>query len=313
MQRVFGGETEDRVHWPPLPLDEWEPTRDTLHMWTQIVGKTRLKLSPWVNHWWHVAMYVTPRGLTTSAIPYPHGRDTFEVEFDFHRHVVAIRTSTGVDQTIGLYPRSVADFYAEYMTRLKALGVHFKITTKPSEVPDPIPFDRDETHASYDGQSAKRFWQALADVDRVFHRFRSSFIGKCSPVHFFWGSFDLAVSRFPGRRAKVQPGADPITREGYSHETISVGFWPGDRNFRHAAFYSYTHPKPRRLDKEPVRPREAFYGAPGLKMFLLKYDDVRATGSPEDAVLDFCQSTYEAGARLRAWDRERLERQPAAP
>jgi len=223
--------------WPPLPLSEWERTRDTLHIWMQMVGKTRLAFTPLVNHWWNVTLYVTARGLTTSAIPY--GGRIFDVEFDFITHTLLIRTSDGASRALPLSPRPVADFYAEYAAALGALGIDLRISTTPSEVPDPIPFERDREHASYDPEYAHRFWRVLTGVDRVFKEFRARFIGKCSPVHFFWGSFDLAVSRFSGRRAPERKDADSITREGYSHEVISCGFWPGDNNVKTATFYCY--------------------------------------------------------------------------
>jgi len=291
--------------WPPLPLSEWERTRDTLHMWMQMVGKTRLAFTPLVNHWWNVTLYVTARGLTTSAIPY--GGRIFDVEFDFITHTLLIRTSDGASRALPLSPRPVADFYAEYAAALGALGIDLRISTTPSEVPDPIPFERDREHASYDPEYAHRFWRVLTGVDRVFKEFRARFIGKCSPVHFFWGSFDLAVSRFSGRRAPERKDADSITREGYSHEVISCGFWPGDNNVKTATFYCYTAPAPPGLEREAIRPNAASYNA-GLGMFLLKYDDVRVAESPTQALLEFCQSTYEAGARLAKWDRESLER-----
>jgi hypothetical protein len=300
-------EDAGRNEWPPLDFADSEATIDTVHMWTQIVGKTRLALTPLENHWWNVALYVTTCGLNTSAVPFRHA--SFEAEFDFIEHKLALRTSSGKTATIRLYPRSVADFYKEYMAQLRALGIEVSIFRKPVEFDDPTPFDQDEHHASYDTRVIENLRRILIGSDRVFKEFRSRFTGKCSPVHFFWGSFDLAVTRFSGRRAPVAPDADSITREAYSHEVISCGFWPGDRRFKHAAFYSYTAPAPPGLDREAVRPTAAYW-EPALGEFILKYDDVRAAESPGQAILAFCQSTYEAGAKLAKWDRGSLERQP---
>jgi len=293
------------LEWPPLPYSEWESTRDTLHMWTQIVGKTRKGLTPLVNHWWNVTFYVTPRGLTTSTIPF--GREAFEVQFDFIRHRLLISTSTGAERSIELRPRSVADFYGEYMASLHSLGIEVKIHTTPDEFDDKTPFEQDSKHASYDKKYVENFWRILLNADRIFKQFRAPFLGKCSPVHFFWGSIDLAVTRFSGKRVAPPKGADAMTREGYSHEVISCGFWPGDRRYKQAAFYSYTMPAPAGLEKEKVRPSSAYWDTQ-MGEFFLKYDDVRAAASPEQAILDFCQSTYEAGAKLGQWDRQALER-----
>jgi hypothetical protein len=293
------------TEWPPLDFVDGEDTFDTVHLWTQIVGKTRLVLTPLENHWWNVPLYVTPCGLTTSPIPFH--QESFEAEFDFIEHKLALRTSGGQAATIRLYPRSVADFYKEYMAQLRALGIEVSIYRKPAEFDDTTPFDQDEHHVSYNTTVIESFRKILVGTDRVFKAFRSRFIGKCSPVHFFWGSFDLAVTRFSGRRAPVAADADPITREAYSHEVISCGFWPGDRRFKHAAFYSYTAPVPPGLGLEIARPSAAYW-EPQLGEFILKYEDVRASESPEQAILEFCQSTYEAGAKLAKWDRESLER-----
>lgn len=291
--------------WPPLPFSEWENTCDTVHMWTQIVGKTRLTLAPLVNHWWNVALYVTPSGLTTSSIPY---RNTaFEVEFDFLFHRLIVRTSNGVEHIIQLYARSVADFYAEYMSTLRSLGIEVSIKRTPVEFDDLTPFDEDRHHASYDKTYVERFRRILANADGILNQFRSPFIGKSSPVHFFWGSFDMAVTRFSGRRAPVRLDADSINREAYSHEVISCGFWPGDRRFKEPAFYSYTAPSPPGLANESILPQAAYWDNQ-LGEFILKYDDVRISKSPERAILDFCQTTYEAGAKLAQWDRDVLER-----
>jgi hypothetical protein len=295
--------------WPPLPLAEWENTRATLHMWTQIVGKTRLALSPYLNHWWQVPLYVSARGLTTSMIPYRER--AFEIDFDFVRHNLWIQVSDGTEGTIALYPRTVADFYREYMGALHSLGIDLKIYTLPVEIPNPIHFEQDYEHASYDADAVNRFWRILMNSDRVLNQFRGGFIGKSSPVHFFWGSFDLAVTRFSGRRAPERPGADPITREAYSHEVISCGFWPGDSRFPEPAYYAYAAPVPPGLAAETVQPQKAFYSQE-LGEFLLRYDDVRAAESPDEAILGFCESTYDAAARLENWDCAALERNRAA-
>jgi hypothetical protein len=291
--------------WPALPLDQWEDARATLHMWTQIVGKVRLRLTPLVNHWWNVPLYVSARGLTTSQIPY-HDR-AFELCFDFLQHRLVLETSDGQAQSIPLAPRSVADFYQDFMAMLQSVGIEVKIWKIPAEIPNPIPFDQDRTHASYDPEFAQRLWRILLSVDAVFNQFRSRFIGKSSPVHFFWGSFDLAVSRFSGRRAPVAANADPITREAYSHEVSSVGFWPGSGDMKEAAFYSYTVPAPDGFKDARVLPAAAYFH-PQLSEFILKYEAVRSSKSPTAALLDFCQSTYEAGARPGNWDRRALER-----
>jgi hypothetical protein len=291
--------------WPPLPYEDWKDTYETLHMWTQIVGKVRMELSPFVNHWWHVTFYVTARGLTTSPIPYRGS--TFEVDFDFIDHNLFIQTSEGASKAMPLISRSVADFYREFMEALRSLNIYVIINTLPSEVTNPIRCDVDEVHASYDPEYANRFWRILVQTDNVFKAFRSQFIGKSSPVHFFWGGFDLAVSLFTGRRAPERPGADRMIRESTSHEEFSCGFWPGGENFRAPTYYSYTLPEPTGLNEASVRPSQAFY-SPELSEFFLRYDDVRTSGEPEKMLMDFLQSTYEAGANLAHWDREALER-----
>ena len=293
------------AEWPALSFPDWEKTCDTVHLWTQIVGKTRMAFEPLQNHWWNVALYVTPIGLTTSTIPC--GGRTFAIDFDFVSHRLVLVTSDGRDHRIGLSARSVADFYKEYMASLRLLGIEVKIDRTPAEFDDTTPYDVDEHHASYDRGHVEDFHRILTNADRVLKKFRARFIGKCSPVHFFWGSFDLAVTRFSGRPAAVKPDADPITREAYSHEVSSCGFWPGDRRFGHAAFYSYAAPSPEGLAGESVRPDAAHWN-PQLGEFILKYDDVRAAESPEAVILDFCQSTYEAPAKLARWDRTALER-----
>jgi hypothetical protein len=291
--------------WPELPFDAWQDTCATLQMWTQIVGKVRLALSPLVNHWWEVALYVTARGLTTSPIPYADG--IFEVQFDFITHTLTIQTSWNSSKSIALKPQSVAAFYAEFMSALRSLGIEVKIWTMPVEIQNPIRFEDDTQHASYDPEYAHRFWQILTLCDTVFKEFRSHFIGKDSPVHFFWGSFDLCVTRFSGRRAPERPGADPITREAYSHEVISAGFWSGGGDVKGAAFYAYAAPEPPEFSAQKVKPAAAFYH-PQMKEFLLMYDDVRQSDSPREALLSFLQSTYEAGANLAHWNRKDLER-----
>jgi Family of unknown function (DUF5996) len=291
--------------WPALHLSEWANTCATLHMWTQIVGKVRLALSPLVNHWWEVPLYVSARGLNTSPIPYK-GR-VFEVEFDFIDHQLTITTCENDVAIIPLEPRSVADFYAEFMAALRSLNIEVKIWPMPVEIPNPIRFDQDRTHKSYDPEYAHRFWRILVNVDSVFKEFRAGFIGKNSPVHFFWGSFDLAVSRFSGRRAPERPGADRVTREAYSHEVISAGFWPGGGAVTDTAFYAYAAPEPAGYGGRDVRPAKAFYNEE-MHEFFLNYEDVRTSESPRNALLEFCQSTYDAGADLAKWDRANLER-----
>jgi hypothetical protein len=294
--------------WPSLPLEEWKDTYATLHMWTQIVGKIRLVQTPLVNHWWNVPLYVTPRGLTTTAIP--HGTRSFEIDFDFISHRLDIKTDDGQSRGLALRPRSVADFYSELMATLRELNLEVSIHAKPDEVADPIPFGEDEVHASYDAEYANRWWRIMLQSDRVFKEFRSRFIGKCSPVHFFWGSFDLAVTRFSGRRAPEREGADSITREAYSHEVISHGFWPGSGNVLEPAFYSYTAPEPVGLPEAKIRPAAGFYNA-GTSGFILPYEAVRTAGDPDRVLTEFLQSTYEAGATLANWDRAALERAAA--
>lgn len=294
--------------WPSLPLDSWKDTYATLHMWTQIVGKVRLALTPLVNHWWNVPLYVTARGLTTSLIPY--GERSFELRFDFLKHQLVLETCEGVVKALALAPRSVADFYQEFMSMLRAQNINVKIWHMPVEIPNPIPFDQDRLHASYDPKAAENFWRILMSVDAVFKEFRSRFIGKSSPVHFFWGSFDLAVTRFSGRKAPERPGADKMTREAYSHEVSSVGFWPGSSGMSDAAFYSYAAPEPDGFKQAPVQPKAAGYNA-SLGEFLLPYEDVRKAESPSSSLLQFCQSTYDAAANLGKWDRVALEREAA--
>ncbi len=299
----------DNSRWPPLVYADWQDSCATLHMWTQIVGKIRLVLAPPVNHWWHVPLYLTSRGLTTSPMPYA-GR-TFQIDFDFIDHVLRIETSDGRQDSLALVPRSVADFYAEIMGRLRALDLEVRIWPVPVEIADPIPFDQDRMHASYDPVQVNRFWHALAQIDQVFAAFRSRFIGKVSPVHFFWGSFDLAVTRFSGRGAPPPPSnpniPDLVNQEAYSHEVSSCGFWPGNGGFGQAAFYSYAYPQPAGFGEVPVRPRAAYYGK-DLGEFILPYEAARQSASPSETLLEFLQSTYAAAADLAKWDRAALEK-----
>ena len=297
--------------WPSLPLDAWQNTYATLHMWTQVVGKIRLALAPKINHWWQVPLYVTSRGLTTSPIPY--GTRTFQVDFDFRDHRLCIETSDGDRRSFALVPRSVAAFYQETMAALRSLDLEVTIWTTPVEVPDPVPFEQDDEHAAYDPEYAQRFWRILVQADRVFTQFRSRFLGKVSPVHFFWGSFDLAVTRFSGRPAPRHPGApsvaDFVTREAYSHEVSSCGFWPGGGGIDAPVFYAYAYPEPDGFAEYPIQPREAYYSQ-DLREFLLPYDVVRTADTPDDVLLAFLQSAYEAAANLGKWDRAALERAP---
>lgn len=296
--------------WPSLPLNEWKDTAATLHMWTQIIGKIRLSQTPWINHSWHVTLYVTSRGLTTSPIPY--GLKTFQVDFDFIDHKLVIETSDGNVRLLDLRPRTVADFYSQVMSSLKSLGIDVAIHTTPNEIPDPIPFEEDHKNASYDADYANRFWRVLVQTDRIFKEFRAHFIGKCSPVHFFWGSFDLAVTRFSGRTAPPHPGGVPhmpdvVAREAYSHEVSSCGFWPGGGAIDYPAYYAYAYPTPEGFKDYKIKPKGAFYSN-DLGEFLLPYDEVRTSDDPDAALLGFLQSTYAAAADLAKWDRAALER-----
>jgi len=296
--------------WPVLRLADWRDTYATLHMWTQIIGKIRLELAPRVNHWWNVPLYVSPHGLTTSLIPY--GNRHFDMEFDFFADQLIIRTSDPRSATVALAPRSVADFYQAVMAELRSLGLEVKIWKMPVEVADAIPFDQDTVHSAYDAEAVRRLWRILLSVDAVFNVFRARFLGKSSPVHFFWGSFDLAVTRFSGRRAPERSDPDPVLRkimqEAYSHEVISAGWWPGAGEIQDAAFYCYAAPPPSGFGQQPVGPSQAFYHS-GLGEYLLMYDDVRRAKSPSKALMEFLQSTYEAGATTGNWDR--LEREAA--
>jgi hypothetical protein len=294
--------------WPELPWEAWQETAATLHMWTQIVGKVRLRQMPWINHSWHVTLYVSPSGLTTSAIPY--GDRLFQVDFDFVRHRLAITTSDARSRSLPLEPQTTADFYASFMTALRELGLEVRISARPNEVEPAIPFAQDREHASYDGDAVHRFWRALVQVDRVFTRFRAGFRGKTSPSHFFWGSFDLAVTRFSGRRAPDHPGGYPnmpldVMREAYSHEVSSAGFWPGGQQMPYPIFYAYAYPTPAGFSDAEVRPEAAGWNAE-LGEFVLPYEEVRQATSSERALMDFLESTYAATARLADWDVEAL-------
>lgn len=295
--------------WPELPLAAWQDTAATLHLWTQIVGKVRLVQSPWVNHSWHVTLYLTSEGLTTS--PIPHGRRTFEIAFDFIHHRLTLRTSDGAAGGFALEPRTVASFHAELMGQLRDLGLAVSIRRWPNEIADPLPFDEDETHRAYDPEFANRYWRALVQADRLFKDFAARFTGKTSPVHYFWGAPDLAVSRFSGRRAPQHPGGVPhlpdwVVRDAYSHEVSSCGFWAGGGPVPSAAFYSYIYPEPAGFS-EAIVDSPAYYSGE-LREFILPYDAVRTSTSPDETVLRFLQRTYEAGAELAAWDRKALER-----
>jgi Family of unknown function (DUF5996) len=294
--------------WPSLPFAEWKDTCATLHMWLQIVGKIRLALAPWTNHSWHVTLYVTSRGLTTS--PIPHGSHTFEIRFDFVEHELRILKSDGALRALKLRAQSVAKFYGELMSALRELDLAVEINTMPNEVSDPIPFERDEQHRSYDPEYANRFWRVLVQTDRVFKEFRARFCGKCSPVHLFWGAPDLAVTRFSGRAAPPHPGgiphlADAITREAYSQEVSSLGFWPGNADSPTPIFYSYAYPEPPGFADAKVRPEAAAYLSQ-LHEFILPYDAVRTADSPDEMLLDFAQSTYDAASTLGKWERAAL-------
>ncbi|MEX2302491.1 MAG: DUF5996 family protein [Bryobacterales bacterium] len=296
--------------WPSLPLEAWSDTLATLHLWTQIVGKVRLAQCHWVNHSWHVTLYVTARGLTTS--PIAHGVRTFQIDFDFVDHQLRVQSSNGGSGGFALEPQSVATFYARLMAELKRLELPVEIHGVPNEVADPTPFAQDETHSAYDREYANRFWRILVQTERVFQQFRARFIGKCSPVHLFWGAPDLAVTRFSGRRAPEHPGGipnlpDTVTREAYSHEVSSAGFFAGGGPIAYPAFYSYSYPAPPGFAEAAVKPDAAFYSK-DFGEFILPYDAVRQSKSPDDTLLEFLQSTYEAAAELGTWDRASLER-----
>ena len=304
-----------RISWPELPTAAWRETYETLHLWTQIVGKVRLARTPWLNHSWHVALYVTARGLTTS--PIPDGLRTFQIDFDLIDHILRISTSDGARRQLALAGQSVASFYSAVMADLTELGIDITIDEMPNELPEPIRFSQDNRHASYDPAAVRRFFQMLANADRVFKQFRTGFLGKASPVHFFWGSFDLAVTRFSGRRAPRHPGgvphlSDAVACEAYSHEVSSAGFWPGSGAIDYPAFYSYAYPEPAGFRATKVRPEAAFFSE-ALGEFILPYDAVRLAAQPDQALLEFLQSTYEAAANAAKWDRAALECAPGQP
>ena len=304
-----------QIPWPELPTAAWRETYETLHLWTQIVGKIRLARAPWLNHSWHVALYVTARGLTTS--PIPDGVRTFQIDLDFVDHALRISTSDGATRQFALAGQSVASFYTAIMADLAELGIRVVIDEMPNELPEPVRFSQDNRHASYDPAAVRRFFQILVSTDRVFKQFRTGFLGKASPVHFFWGSFDLAVTRFSGRRAPRHPGgvphlSDEIACEAYSHEESSAGFWPGSGAIDYPAFYSYAYPEPAGFRATLVRPQAAFFSE-ALGEFILPYDAVRAAAEPDQALLDFLQSTYEAAANAASWDRDALECAPGQP
>ncbi len=301
--------------WPELPTAAWRDTYATVQLWTQIVGKIRLTRSPWLNHSWHVALYVTPRGLTTS--PIPDGARAFQIDFDFIDHALRIAASDGAERQFALAGQSVASFYAAVMAALKELGIAVTIDEMPNELPDPVRFSQDSAHASYDPDAVRRFLQILVNCDRVFKQFRTGFLGKASPVHFFWGSFDLAVTRFSGRRAPRHPGGvpnlpDAVAHEAYSHEVSSAGFWPGGGAIDYPAFYSYAYPEPAGFRTTKVKPDTAFFSE-ALGEFILPYDAVRTAVDPDKALLDFLQGTYEAAAISAKWDRDALDCAPGQP
>ena len=305
-----GKASQAAEQWPSLPLEEWKDTYGTLHLWTQIVGKIRNAAMPWINHSWHVTLYPTARGLTTSPIPWK--KDAFQIDFDFIDHRLLIETEEGAIRTVDLKPRSVADFHKEVFSHLSDLGIAVKIHGSPNEVPEPVPFARDEAHAAYDPEYANRWWRAVLATSGVFNDFRARFLGKCSPVHFFWGAFDLAVTRFSGRAAPEHPGGFPnmpdwITREAYSHEVSSCGFWPGGGPVPYPVYYSYAYPEPKGFSEAAAGPAAAFYST-DMHEFLLPYEEVRKADSPEKVLGEFLQRTYEAAADAAGWDRAALER-----
>lgn len=300
---------ENKNPWPVLPVENWRETIDTVQLWTQIVGKIRLKKMPWFNHSWHVTLYVSPKGLTTGSIPFESG--IFQIEFDFTDHQLLIVSSAGKNERLALYPRSVASFYRELCQKLDQMGIGASIHTSPNEVEPAIPFEQDEQHQSYDNTCINLFWQALVKIDTVFTRFRAGFSGKCSPVHFFWGGFDLAVTRFSGREAPQHPGGAPniplnVMQEAYSHEVSSAGFWPGSAQAPQPVFYAYCYPTPAAFGTQPVEPPEAFYSQE-MGEFFLPYDVVRQSPDPDATLMRFLQTTYDAAANTGNWDRKALE------
>jgi hypothetical protein len=296
-------------HWPQLSYPQLKDTVATVQLWTQIVGKIRLKKTPWLNHSWHVTLYVSPRGLSTQSIPY--GEGSFQIDFDFIAHQLLITCSSGERQIMDLYPRTVASFYKEIFEKLALLKIEVAIYAKPNEIDPAIPFAEDEVHSAYDKTQIALFHQALLNINTIFTQFRAKFTGKCSPVHFFWGAFDLAVTRFSGRRAPVHPGGAPnmpdrVMQEAYSHEVSSCGFWPGSDQFPHPAFYAYCYPTPEAFSRQPVKPAEAFYSTE-MGEFFLKYEDVRNAADPEGNLMAFLETTYVAAAETGNWDRKNLE------
>ncbi|HEX7115535.1 MAG TPA: DUF5996 family protein [Steroidobacter sp.] len=307
--------SDTKATWPALPYEEWRQTAATLHLWLQVVGKIRLALAPWVNHSWHVTMRVSARGLTTPLTPYKS--EAFQIELDFIDHRLLIRLTDGRVKALPLEPQTTAAFHAAVMQALADLGMPVAIRTMPSELPDPIPFDLDEVHRSYDPGYANRYWRVLVHAARVFEQFRAGFLGKASPVHFFWGSADLAVTRFSGRSAPFHPGGVPhlpdwVAREAYSHEVSSAGFWAGADQYPRAVFYSYAYPEPADYARATPAPAAAYYDD-ALREFVLPYDDVRTASAPDAALLEFLESTYEAAARLGEWNRAELERPEGWP
>ena len=305
MRNISGNKSQ----WPDLAFENWKDTLATVHLWTQVVGKIRLRQMPWLNHSWHVTLYVSASGLTTGSIPYEDG--VFQIDFDFIHHVLHITTSAGGVAKVELYPRSVADFYRELFEKLESVAVNAYIYAEPNEIDPAIPFQDDEIHRSYNAERMHDFYTALVSIHNVFTKFRATFTGKCSPVHFFWGAFDIAVTRFSGRRAPVHPGGAPnmplaVMQEAYSHEVSSCGFWPGNEQFPHPVFYAYCYPTPPEFSQQPVKPNEAFFSAE-MGEFMLLYEVVRRSDDPERVLMQFLQSTYEAAANTGNWDRRALE------
>jgi len=295
--------------WPDIDFNTWKDTLATVHCWVQIIGKIRLKSMPWLNHSWHVTLYVTPKGLSTGSMPFASG--IFEIEFNFHESLLTITTSNNIQQEVKLYPRTVADFYTEVFDKLRQAGINLTIHQAPNEIETAIPFEKDNVHKTYNKEQMLNFWQALVHVHNVFTKFRATFRGKCSPVHFFWGAFDLAVTRFSGRIAPEHPGGAPnmplhVMQEAYSHEVSSCGFWPGSDAFPNAAFYAYCYPTPAAFAEQPVEPQEAFYSKEMGEFFLL-YDVVRKASNPEKILMQFLNSTYKASAVTGNWNRDLLE------
>lgn len=295
--------------WPEIPFNDWKDTLYTVQLWVQIVGKIRLRKMPWTNHSWHVTLYVSPLGLTTGSIPFENG--IFQIDFDFLNHHLLISSSSGKNEQIDLYPRTVANFYKELFEKLENMGIHAFIYAVPNEIEPAIPFQKDEVHRSYDKEKMKLFWRSLISIHNVFTKFRARFIGKCSPVHLFWGAFDLAVTRFSGKEAPEHPGGMPniplkVMQESYSHEVSSCGFWPGSEQFPMPAFYSYCYPTPPAFGEQRVQPEDVFYSTE-MGEFFLPYDVVRKSVNPEETLLQFMQTTYEAAANTLGWDRNKLE------